>query len=157
MMKYAKLFNKKATHQSQPIPGSGQVPNSAGGYTWEVNPFALLDRFLILGSETGTFYVSSQKLTMEHTANLERMIREYGPRVVARIVEVSESGRAPKNDPAIFALAMCASLGSDEVRASALLALPRVCRTGTHLFQFAEAIDGLRGWGRGLRDRKSVV
>lgn len=70
---------------------------------------------------------------------------------MTRIAEVSFSGRAPKNDPAIFALAICASMGDDKTRAAALQALPVVCRTGTHLFQFAEAIDGLRGWGRGLR------
>lgn len=28
---------------------------------------------------------------------------------------------------------------------------PRVCRTGTHLFQFATAVEAMRGWGRGLR------
>src|SRR5262249_32705710 len=35
--------------------------------------------------------------------------------------------------------------------AAASEALPKVCRTGTHLFAFAEAVQGLRGWGRGLR------
>ena len=29
--------------------------------------------------------------------------------------------------------------------------LPRVARTGTHLFHFMQYVDGMRGWGRGLR------
>jgi hypothetical protein len=29
---YAKIFNRRATPQSQPIPGSSQVRNSGGGY-----------------------------------------------------------------------------------------------------------------------------
>ena len=29
---YAKLFNRRVTPQSQPIPGSTQVRNSGGGY-----------------------------------------------------------------------------------------------------------------------------
>jgi 60 kDa SS-A/Ro ribonucleoprotein len=33
----------------------------------------------------------------------------------------------------------------------ALEALPQVCRTGTHLFQFATFVEGFRGWGRSLR------
>jgi 60 kDa SS-A/Ro ribonucleoprotein len=70
---------------------------------------------------------------------------------VRRIVEISDTGRAPKNDPAIFALALAASLGNDVTRRAALDALPRVCRIGTHLFHFAEYVDGMRGWGRGLR------
>ena len=31
---YAKLFHRLVTPQSQPIPGSTQAPNSAGGYAW---------------------------------------------------------------------------------------------------------------------------
>ena len=61
------------------------------------------------------------------------------------IVEVSQSGRAPKNDPAIFALAMCST------HREALDALPLVCRIGTHLFQFLDAVESCRGGGRGLR------
>ena len=36
-------------------------------------------------------------------------------------------------------------------RRAALDALPQVARTGTHLFQFAQFVEGFRGWGRSLR------
>jgi 60 kDa SS-A/Ro ribonucleoprotein len=150
-MIYAKHFNRKQTAQTRPIPGSNQVRNQAGGYAFEVDAWTVLDRFLVLGSETGTYYVVPQKLTQENVSQVLNLIRTDGERVVARIVEVSVAGRAPKNDPAIFALSLCASFGNDATRAAALAALSTVCRTGTHLFQFAEAVDGLRGWGRGLR------
>lgn len=150
-MNYAKLFNRKITPQSMPIPGSGQVQNHAGGFGWEVDGWTQLDRFLILGSEAGTFYVAPQPLTQANAKNVLKLIEKDGEAVVRRIVEVSVAGRAPKNDPAIFALALCASFGSDQTRTEALMALPTVCRTGTHLFAFAEIVDGLRGWGRGLR------
>jgi len=150
-MNYAKIFNRRTTPQSAPIPGSNQTRNHAGGYAWEVGPWAVLDRFLILGSEGGTFYVTPQKLTYENAENVLELIRLDGSRVIQRVVEISVAGRAPKNDPAVFVLALCASFGDDKVRAEALLALPTVCRTGTHLFQFAAACDGMRGWGRGLR------
>jgi 60 kDa SS-A/Ro ribonucleoprotein len=150
-MNYAQLFNRTKTPQSTPIPGSGQVPNHAGGFTWEVDRWTLLDRFLILGSEAGTYYVSPQALTVENAENVQKLIQVDGERVIQRIVEVSVSGRAAKNDAAIFALALCASFGNDQTRVQALAALPSVCRTGTHLFQFSAIVDGLRGWGRGLR------
>ncbi|MGV3615189.1 MAG: TROVE domain-containing protein [Fimbriimonas sp.] len=150
-MIYTKLFNRKQTPQSMPIPGSGQVPNHAGGYSFALDKWSVLDRFLILGSETGTYYVDAHRLTRDNVNSLLELIAEDGERVVLRIAEVSVAGRAPKNDPAIFALAICASMGDDATRASALQALPMVCRTGTHLFQFAATCDGLRGWGRGLR------
>jgi 60 kDa SS-A/Ro ribonucleoprotein len=150
-MKYSKLFNTKSTSQSMAIPFSGQTKNRAGGYTWSVDTWTMLDRFLILGSEKGTFYVKEQNLSIENAENVVKAIEEDGERVVARIVEVSTKGLAPKNDPAIFALALVATVGNDKARATAFEALPRVCRTGTHLFAFAEACDGMRGWGRGLR------
>ena len=58
-------------------------------------------------------------------------------------MRVSEEGRAPKNDPALFALAMAAGLGDEATRRAALEALPRVARTGTHLFQFAAFVEQL--------------
>src|SRR5205085_11398104 len=56
-----------------------------------------------------------------------------------------------KNDPAIFSLAMAAKLGDDATRRAAYAALPKVCRTGTHLMHFAEYAQGFGGWGRGMR------
>src|SRR3954451_12627684 len=52
---------------------------------------------------------------------------------------------------ALYALALAAGVGDVETRRAALEALPRVARTGTHLFQFALFVDGFRGWGRSLR------
>ena len=61
------------------------------------------------------------------------------------------TGRAPKNDPAIFALAMAAKLGDEATRRAAYAALPVVCRTGTHVMHFAAYAQGFGGWGRGMR------
>jgi hypothetical protein len=72
-----------------------------------------LDRFLILGSEGGAYYATEQRLTKENAVNLAEAIAEDGARVVARILAISESGRAPKVQPAIFALAACAGFGDD--------------------------------------------
>ncbi len=149
MVNYTKLFSFRRTPQSEPIPGT--VANSAGGFAFPVDDWARLDRFLVLGSEGGSYYATERALTRENAEATIRAIEADGPRAVARVVEMSHSGRAPKNDPAIFALALAASLGNDETKRLALAAIPQVCRTGTHLFQFAEAVEGFRGWGRGLR------
>jgi 60 kDa SS-A/Ro ribonucleoprotein len=140
-----------STPQSQPIPGRNQRMNNAGGFAWTISPWARLDRFLILGSEGGTFYVSARRLTIQNADALLECLTEDGERVVARIVEVSEGGKAAKNEPALFALALCTALGDSPTRQAALAALPRVARTGTHLFHFLSYVDSARGWGRGLR------
>lgn len=152
-MSYLKnILNKNATPQSQPIPGTKQVLNSAGGYSFPVDCWTQLERFLILGSEGGSYYASEQKLTIDNARAVQVCVKADGLRTVKTIARVSDAGRAPKNDPAIFALAIAAAEGDDKTRVAALAALPTVCRTGTHLFHFAQFVDGMRGWGRGLRN-----
>src|SRR5438128_677037 len=153
-IKYAKTLNRRVTPQSQPIPGSTQVPNSAGGYSWEVDDWTRFDRFLILGAEGGTYYIAEQDLVKQNHDALVRSIKADGVRAVNRVVEISDSGRAPKNDPAIFALALVAAHGHAEAKALAFQQLGKVCRIGTHLFHFAEYVNALRGWGRGLATAK---
>ena len=149
MTRYAIHLDPTKTPQHEPIPGSAQVPNSAGGYAWPVDDWVRLDRFLILGCDGGSYYATERKLTIEAAQAVVRCADADAARTVGRIAAISESVRAPKNDPAIFALALLANHAL--AKSHALAALPRVCRTGTHLFQFAEAVQTFRGWGRGLR------
>lgn len=148
MMKYIQHFATRKTPQSEKIPGSKQVRNSAGGYSFPVDDWARLDRFLVLGAEGGSYYATERKLTIENAEAVGRCIDADGPRTVATIVRVSDEGRAPKNDPAIFALAMALKLGDEQTRRLAAAAVPKVCRTGTHLYQLAEAVKAFGGWGR---------
>lgn len=143
MTDYTKHFSERETPQSEPIPFTAQVPNSAGGFTWKVDDWTRLDRFLVLGAESGTFYIGERKLTIENAEAVVRCITADGLRTVARIVEVSKAGRAPKNDPAIFALALAASKGAEATRRAAFAAIPEVCRIGTHLFHFVRDMGRL--------------
>jgi 60 kDa SS-A/Ro ribonucleoprotein len=148
-MNYLKQFGTRRGPQWVPL--RGQVPNSAGGHAWAVDVWTRLRRFLILGSEGGSYYASEWTLTRENAQAVEQAVAEDGLRAVAEIVRVSREGRAPKNDPALFALALAAGAGDESTRKAALEALPQVARTGTHLFQFAAFVEGFRGWGRALR------
>lgn len=136
--------------QSKPL-NERQVANSAGGYSFAVDDWKRLDRFLILGSEGGSYYASEKALTVSNIEAVKRCVAADGLRTVRRIVEISTSGRAAKNDPALLALAYAAAKGNDITRAAALLALPDVARIGTHLFHFVSFVRQFRGWGRGLR------
>ena len=149
---YAKIFNRRATPQSEPIPGSNQVRNSGGGYSWAVDDWTRFDRFLILGAEGGTYYITERDLVKQSHDALMRCIKADGIRAVNRIVEISDAGRAPKNDPAIFALALVVTHGDAQAKAHAFANLGKICRIGTHLFHFAEYVNAMRGWGRGLRN-----
>ncbi len=141
MTKYARLMLQPVP-QTEPL-NKRQVKNSAGGYVFALDDFARLDRFLILGSDAPTYYASARKLTKENAACVTRCYDADYLRTVQRIVEISDSGRAPKNDAAIFALALGAIHKDVVVRRQALAVMPSVCRIGTHLFQFVSILKVL--------------
>lgn len=150
-MRYSDYLSNKSTPQTSPIPGTNQVENSAGGYVWQLSKWEQLERFLILGCEGGTYYAKERDLTVENAKIVVDCAAEDAEGTVNIISLVSNTGRAPKNDPAIFALALVASQPLPATRAAAYMALPNVCRTATHLFHFCQAVQDMRGWSRGLR------
>lgn len=152
MSVYSTFSTNETKNVPQTVPlGNATAPNRAGGYSFPVDRWTQLDRFLIIGAEGGTYYASAKETTFDNVACLQKCLTEDGIRTVNRIVEISESGRALKNEPAIYALALCASSTNPKTKTAALQALPRVCRTGTHLFSFAADINRLRGWGPAVR------
>ncbi len=128
-----------------------QVKNNAGGFVFEVTPETRLRRFLVLGTTGGTYYQGESDLTKENGDVVIDFATNRTKELVDILLEISEAGRAPKQNPTIFALAAAAGLGDDEGRKYALDALPRIARTGTHLFLFAKYVGQFRGWGAGLR------
>ena len=147
------LTGLQATETSQglPIPGRDMVENNAGGFVFKLDEWKQLERFLILGTEGGTFYVSEKKLTAVNANQVLLLLKKDGVKVVDKTVEMLKSGRAPKPDVAIFVLALAASKGDDATRKAALAAVPSALKTGTHLLKFVDTVNGLRGWGRGLK------
>lgn len=160
---YAKLSGKSNTSTLTPQTvkaAKGQKANNAGGYSFKVDDWTRLNRFLILGSESPTYYQSAQKLTKQNVNVVEKLLKAgEGKRVVDTAVEVSDQGRAYKNGPALFVLALAASYTgtkkdaayATEVRQYSFENLDKVARTGTHLFEFVAYADGLRGWGKAFQ------
>lgn len=128
-----------------------QVVNNAGGFTFQVDDRARLCRFLMLGTEGGTYYTGERDLTVENARTVLRLAREDTRATVDMVVAVSVAGRAPKQNPALFTLAACAKIGDDDGRRHALASLGSVARTGTHLFLFARYLEQFGGWGRATR------
>lgn len=158
MKKYLKEVVSKPTPQQEKAR-SDQVQTHEGGYVWNIDVWGRLNRFLVLGSEGGSYYVGERELTKQNVDGIIEAIDTDYRKAIDIIADVSHSGRAPSNDPAIFALALAASYNrksSDPkdkaTRAYALSKVNDVCRIGTHIFTFAEYAQAMRGWGRGLRD-----
>lgn len=149
-MSYLRKYSPLHPHQRQPLDEE-QVQNTAGGYAYPVSIWTNLDRFLILGTEGGSYYAKEQDLTKENVDSVKQCIAEDGVQVVDRIREISVSGRAPKNDPALYALALAFTHGDTATKQKVQEVFCDVARIGTHLFNFVAFVNGMRGWGRSLR------
>lgn len=152
----AKNYGTPQSKPSRNTP-SAQVQNRAGGYVFKIDPLAQLRRFLTLGVDGGTYYASAKDLAVENAkvvfAFAEGKVDgvEDSHRVlVDEIVAISTAGRAPKQNPALFALAVAASNGQDHERRYALQNLRQVARTATHLFLWLNYVQNFRGWGPAL-------
>lgn len=155
MSKYSELFTT-ATPQSSPVPANistaKQEVNSAGGFVFSLHPMKRLERFLILGSDSPTYYANAHKLTKENAACVNECWQSDPVATAAMISSVSRNGLAPKNSPAIFALALGMVHSDVKARQWAGAIVNDVCRTSTHLFEFVETCVSLKkGFGRVMK------
>lgn len=147
------LTSSRQTEQAR----RDQVKNNAGGYTFALDKWGQLERFLILGAAGGTYYVGERELTRENAKVVEECLAEDPHRTLERIMQISDAGRAPKSDPAIFALAMATSSPNEVARKLGYHAIPTVCRIGTHLFKWAGDHKALGGNTQGRAFRSNVA
>lgn len=127
-----------------------QVLNNAGGFVFQITDVARLERFLILGTDKPTYYAGAQKLTDENVDFVKEMLSSKPFVVINKVVEISAEGRAKSNSPALFVLAL--AMNTDGVDKSAVsAAVAKVARTSTHLFEYAQYLKNLGGWGRAKR------
>ena len=138
--------------QSAPIPGSTQVPNSAGGFAWAVDDWTRLRRFLILGSEGGSYYASERELTRENAKAVARCIAEDGLRAVATIVRRQRSRVARRRTTRRSSRSRWQPVSATSRHGRAALdALPRVAERARTCSSSRSFVEGFRGWGRSLR------
>ena len=87
-----------------------QILNAAGGYTYQADDDMRLHRFLTLGTDGSTYYTSAKDLTSDNAAVVFRAVAADPLKVVAKIVEISLAGRAPKqNSGAVRRWPFCAA------------------------------------------------
>lgn len=151
-MNYAKTLQN--TPQTMPLPGQNMVKNNAGGYGYQITAQQQLERFLLIGSEGGTYYVGEQKLTEDNAKVIIDLIKanDLSSLNVLRTVETFiTQKRAPKIDASLFVLALLCTYAQPETKKEVYKALPTLLTTGTNLFMFVAQVNELRGWSAGLR------
>lgn len=137
---------------------SDQVNNSAGGFSFKVTPQIKLERFLILGSEGGTYYIDEKDLTKQNIDNLRTLTASDPEFVVDLAVNVSKHGRSYKNNAAIFVMAFVMTFGNDAAKSYARTNVNQVVRTSTHLFTFNKYLKALApGSGLGTSRNRAIA
>lgn len=132
---------------------------------YKIDPIKRIKRFLILGSDAGSYYATPHDLTMENAKCIvEAIDMDKGLDVVDLIRTVSVEGLAYRQTPTMFALAICTRCDKDDVRSKALTIVPDVCRTLAMLAEFLtfhqSAMANMvksTGWGHGLRKAISTI
>ncbi len=135
-----------------------QTRNNAGGFVFAVTDANRFLRFLILGTEQGTFYATEAHQTKLETDFVRDFATLKGASALEMILDVARYNRAPKVEPTLVALAAVAKLSvNSATRKAAWDALPEVARTGTHLLHFLEFVQMFGGWGRLTRSGVAKV
>lgn len=142
-MNYANHMQTKQTEQALGRPD--QVKNAAGGFVFAIDKWARLNRFLVLGSEGGTFYVGERELTRENAKCVLECVAEDARKLVDVLVDFSVNSRAPSQTETFFALALALENTKGQDRRYASEAIPKICRTGSHILQLASMFTKLTG------------
>ena len=143
---YTSVAQQRGAQSEQVNPK--QVLNDAGGYTFTVSLADRVRRFVILGSDNGSFYARPRDLTVEGAKAVQLMAEEDHEGLVRVLLEVSEGGLSKKQNALLFAYAIACSGAKGP---KALDHFDRIVRTGTHLFMFLGYVQNFRGWGRALK------
>jgi 60 kDa SS-A/Ro ribonucleoprotein len=143
-MKKEYLGFQNRTRQSEPIPQreKDMKQNEAGGYGFKVSDEERLRRFLIIGTDSGTYYTSEKDLTVDNFKSVLDFLQKDASRVLRITADLSEQGRILKNETAIAVLALAWANGYKNEVANVF---NQIVRIPTHLFTFMSFLKEAEG------------
>ena len=154
--------NKPVT---EPIFGreDQMTQNNEGGYSFKLDNWKRLERFLVLGTDSGSFYANARTLSIENARVVLDCLSEDLNKTIDLIEELGTGNRVIKQNTVLFAFAMALSYGlmkdrptnldiawRDPERAKEILS--KIVRKGTHLLNFVGMLHDMRGFGRSIRN-----
>ena len=150
---YTQAVEQRAekTPQSSVLPGREpeMVENLAGGWTFELSPAQTVARFLILGSDQGTYYADPKAHTEHNMDRVRRAIAEDPAGVLKMVLDINLGGRAQKVDQSLLVYSML--LNNKSIAEQAYGSFNDVIRIGTHLFTLAEFMKAQKAFGSRAR------
>ena len=136
---------------TKPVSKPNMVPNSTGGFVFQLTPLKALERFLILGSESPTYYATARDLTESNCTNAKKAIQDTPSAVLDMICDISKTGRAPKQGPTLFVLSLFFKYADPHWKYQASLRAGEIIRTFTHLATFMNFLTQFHSVSRPIR------
>ena len=132
------------------------VPNSCGNEVFRVSEWEFLKRYLMLGSEKGTYYISENKLIEQHIESLEKILVD--PSKHEKLINIIKEhiDQVYKKDYLLNVMARCcAEKKAPELRKVVYSLLQKTCMIPTNLFMFIAAYEKIHmnlhkstGWNK---------
>lgn len=132
----------------QPL-SPNQVVNNSGAFVFQISDLDRFKRFLIIGTDGGTYYESEKELTASAVNFVKGFVAEF-PQDAADAIAWGAKN-APKRTYSLYALAALASVPVTGCAAASTV-IQDVIGNGTDLLEFVAYADQMRGWGRGLKN-----
>jgi len=133
-----------------------QVENNTGGFVFQIDDMERARRFLILGSDK-SFYQPGAQLSMQNAEVIQRIAKsDRAIELIELIKGISITGRAPKQSPGLFALAVVISQTEDaKVKSYGYSQLSAIARTASALFEFTNYLSQFQQLG-GMGFQKAI-
>ena len=120
----ASMHQSKALNQGQLVPIKGRESdmkaNRGGGVGFIRGDKEYLESVLILGTNKNTYYATARELTQEAIDFVKKLLADKkGKLILDTVKSVYENGRAAKQDPTFFVLALACASDDVEIRRGA--------------------------------------
>jgi 60 kDa SS-A/Ro ribonucleoprotein len=119
-----------------------EILNSCDKEVFQISEIDQVKRFLALGSDNGTYYITPQDLTKLNIESIENVLKSNDKSKLIDLIKLY-IGKCKKHEPLVYLLARCcvydsqnSSVESLEFRKSAYELLDKVCTIPTNLFLF---------------------
>lgn len=139
--------NVPVTKQADPR----QIKNDSAGFVFQADILTRLERFLILGAEGSTYYVSHQEHAFRNVQTVSQALTQDPIKAIDLAHDVSVKGRAMKQDAGLYVIAEALKHPTIEVRHHAAAAALEIVRTGSTLLSLIAYIGKERGTGKIVR------
>ena len=153
MRNLGKYTERKNSGQYAPAKGyeDQMVQNHEGAYSFKVDDLMRLRRWLLLGSEGGSFYQTEEELTLENVQTLEKFIEENSKEVLKVVEEHVDNRWYIRPYYCMFAAVLLTSDRNREVKNDAYRILNKLATTPFNLFRLLNYFKQTRGFGHSVR------